>query len=202
MYLARVQLDPTKTKRLTNLQQYHGWIEDCFPIDRQNPTRPRHLWRIDQLYNQPYLLVVSPTAPDLHVLSRYGVPGTAAVKPYQPFLDRLQAGQHCKFQLTANPVYVANQTKRRVPYLTEADQLVWLLSRADQLGVQFTPNVHILGTTTQPVIKDRQRWSLLKVTYAGELIVKDPDQLRHTLINGIGRDRAYGTGLLTVLPLA
>lgn len=37
--------------------------------------------------------------------------------------------------------------------------------------------------------------------FRGELEITDTEQLRDTLINGMGRGKAYGCGLLTLAPL-
>ncbi|MFG2856675.1 type I-E CRISPR-associated protein Cas6/Cse3/CasE [Streptomyces mirabilis] len=44
--------------------------------------------------------------------------------------------------------------------------------------------------------------TLLTVTFEGRLEVTDPDALRRTLTQGVGRGRAYGCGLLTLAPIS
>ena len=39
---------------------------------------------------------------------------------------------------------------------------------------------------------------LLAVTYEGILTVTDEDSFRKALVNGIGREKAYGLGMITV----
>ena len=41
--------------------------------------------------------------------------------------------------------------------------------------------------------------TLLSVTYDGILTVTDPEKFRVSMINGIGRGKAYGNGLLTIV---
>ncbi|MFJ4939020.1 type I-E CRISPR-associated protein Cas6/Cse3/CasE [Streptomyces pseudovenezuelae] len=43
--------------------------------------------------------------------------------------------------------------------------------------------------------------TLVTVTYDGRLTVTDPDRLRTTLTQGIGKAKAYGCGLMTLVPL-
>ncbi|MEV6810061.1 type I-E CRISPR-associated protein Cas6/Cse3/CasE [Streptomyces sp. NPDC051132] len=43
--------------------------------------------------------------------------------------------------------------------------------------------------------------TVVTVTFEGRLEITDPDALRRTLTQGIGRARAYGCGLLTLAPL-
>ncbi|MBB1247270.1 type I-E CRISPR-associated protein Cas6/Cse3/CasE, partial [Streptomyces durbertensis] len=47
----------------------------------------------------------------------------------------------------------------------------------------------------------RQPVRLVTVTYDGRLKVTDPDALRRTLTQGLGKARAYGCGLMTLAPL-
>lgn len=45
-------------KDLTHLGCYHAWVEDSFP-EFSKENRPRKLWRIDNIYDKYYLLVLS-----------------------------------------------------------------------------------------------------------------------------------------------
>lgn len=47
----------------------------------------------------------------------------------------------------------------------------------------------------------RQQVTLVTVTYDGRLTVTDPDRLRTTLTQGLGKAKAYGCGLMTLVPL-
>jgi CRISPR system Cascade subunit CasE len=47
-----------------------------------------------------------------------------------------------------------------------------------------------------------RRVTLVAVTFDGRLEVTDPDALRRTLTQGVGRGKAYGCGLLTLAPLS
>jgi CRISPR system Cascade subunit CasE len=45
----------------------------------------------------------------------------------------------------------------------------------------------------------RRRVSLLAVTFEGKLVVTDAAMFRETLVQGIGRGKAYGMGMMTVI---
>ena len=45
----------------------------------------------------------------------------------------------------------------------------------------------------------RNRVTLLSVAYEGLLTVTDAEAFRHTLTEGVGRGKAYGMGLLTII---
>jgi CRISPR system Cascade subunit CasE len=42
--------------------------------------------------------------------------------------------------------------------------------------------------------------SLVTVTFDGHLEVTDPERLRRTLVQGLGKAKAYGCGLMTLAP--
>src|SRR6266542_152290 len=70
--------------------------------------------RVDQhLDRQVTLYILSPGQPDLtHLVEQAGWPTTETwlTRPYQPFLDTLQAGQQWAFRLTANPTRSGRKT--------------------------------------------------------------------------------------------
>ena len=50
--------------------------------------------------------------------------------------------------------------------------------------------------------KAEKRVLLREATYEGVLTVTDADKFKELLCNGLGRGKAYGMGLLTVMRLA
>lgn len=42
---------------------------------------------------------------------------------------------------------------------------------------------------------------LSRVTFEGIIRITDINKFKHCLIHGIGREKAYGMGLLTVIPI-
>lgn len=59
----------------------------------------------------------------------------------------------------------------------------------------------VFGKPGQDNPTSRDKVTLVTVTFDGRLEVTEPDTLRRTLTQGIGRARAYGCGLLTLAPL-
>jgi len=223
MYLSRVEIDSknrAKTKDLTHLGAYHNWVEQSFPEEVAMKQRSRHLWRIDQLAGKRYLLILSENKPDVMALERYGVSGTAMVKSYDHLLDSIQEGQVLQFRLTANPSYraktVGAKQGRVVPHITVAQQRLWLADRAEKSGFQLIKQ-SVVGeaddkTTLAFDIVSRD-WPVLhrkaghgprlsRVTFEGLLRVSDVAEFKQTLTQGIGREKAFGMGLMTVIPEA
>ena len=97
MYLSRVEIDTKNRKKmrdLTHVGVYHAWVEDSFPNQTFNSDGvfPRKLWRIDNINQKKYLLLVSEENPELEKLEKYGVNDTSQTKNYQPFIDSLKNG--------------------------------------------------------------------------------------------------------------
>lgn len=223
MYLSRVEIDVNnrrKTKDLTHLGAYHNWVEQSFPAEVAAGVRQRHLWRIDTLAHKQYLLVLSEEQPDRERLERYGVPGTTMMKSYDHFLAGIQAGQIMQFRLTANPTYTVSQPGKRqgrvYPHITAAQQEQWLMARAEQSGFQLVKQ-QVVGAaqpTTTPAFDIVTRdWPVLhrkagrgvrlsRVTFEGLLRVADVPEFKQTLTKGLGREKAFGMGLMTVIPEA
>jgi len=220
-YLSRVQVDVNnryKTKDLTHLGAFHNWVEQSFPDEIATGERRRHLWRLDVLAGKTYLLILSESKPDSDLLERYGVPGTAITKSYDKFLDRIQEGQLMQFRLTANPTHTVTRPGEKqgrvMPHITVEQQRKWLMDRADKLGFQLIKQESSddpeLSVTQAFDIVNRD-WPTLhrkvgrgvrlsRVTFEGLLRVSDVVAFRQTLVTGIGREKAFGMGLMTVIP--
>lgn len=184
MYLSRVELDPTRRSTMAALaapQKLHGAVESAFTGERR-----RRLWRLDRLGERLYLLLLSEDVPELSgVVEQFGTGAAAETRSYDPLLQRVEPGSSWQFRLTANPTKCCKDPKAPAERGTVAAhcstkyQKQWLLDRAAKHGIR-------------PV-------TLLAVTYEGVLQVTDPEQFRALLCQGMGRGKAYGLGLMTVM---
>lgn len=210
MYISRVALDSNdrkKLKDLTHLGAYHNWVESSFPEELRANVRSRKLWRIDTLKGEKYLLLISEAEPDKKCLEKYGVSGTAQTKPYDKFLESINEERVYRFRVTLNPVKSISQgigkRGRVVPEITAEQQMAFLESRAGKLGFELIPDEYqIVERSWEPFTKQGQKMIRLnKVTYEGMLKVTQKDVFYRTLTEGIGKKKAYGFGLMTVIPV-
>ena len=210
MYLSRVAIDSQnrrKIRDLTHLGAYHNWVESCFPEEYEERVRSRKLWRIDTLQGKKYLMIVSDKRPDIQNLEHYGIPGSAQTKSYNAFLDSIEVERLYRFRVTLNPVKSlsrgAGKRGRVVPEITAEQQMHFFESRADKLGFELVPDEYqIVERGWEPFRKQGQKMiRLSKATFEGILIVKNKDVFYHTLTEGIGKKKAYGFGLMTVIPV-
>lgn len=211
MYISRVQLDTNNRKKirhLTHLGAYHDWVERSFPQEIKCGERTRKLWRIDQLNGKEYLLIVSQFSPDLTALCRYGVIGTAATKDYEPFLNRLKTGMTCRFRIVLNPVVadskgISKGERGRIkPHITVEHQMNYLRQRAEKHGFLLKEGTYGIKERNFAVWrKSNERIRLSRVAYEGILVIQDVEKFRTLLTEGMGKKKAYGFGLMTVIPL-
>lgn len=171
---------------------------------------------------------VAPDPVGLVEQAGYKTDGGVVVKSYDRFLDELRAGQTWSFRITVNPVYrQANQVnprgqKKMLGHITSDQQTRWFLDRVETHGFAIPTSAKLGGDL--PVLEngsgrrvdgenllvslvDRRierfprddAWVTLHMaTFQGILRVKDPLALRSALVNGIGRAKGYGAGLLTL----
>ena len=210
MYLSRVEIDihnRKKIKDLTHLGAYHNWVESSFPEELNEKIRSRKLWRIDTLQQKKYLLLVSEKKPDMEFFEKYGVQGEGITKNYDKFLDSIEKDRLYRFRVTLNPVKSLSQgigkRGRVVPEITVNQQLCFLESRAEKLGFELIPDEYkIVERSWEPLGKQGQKMPRIsKATYEGILKVKDKNVFYQTLTEGIGKKKAYGFGLMTVIPI-
>jgi CRISPR system Cascade subunit CasE len=211
MYLTRIALNAKRRETMQALsspQLLHGAVEHSFHGSRQ-----RNLWRIDWLGDTCYLLILSVGQGDFtHIVDQFGYSDPEwqwETKNYDPFLTRLKVGQVWQFRLCANPTRNSSTDKdeksgrgKVFAHVTQDQQKQWLLKRAENCGFLLDENafnvVHTQWLKFSKGQKDSNKVTLHMVTFEGILTVSDVERFRQSLLSGIGREKAYGCGLLTI----
>jgi CRISPR system Cascade subunit CasE len=203
MYLSKVTLDLHKPETAISMvrpSRMHGAVERSFSGGRQHA-----IWRIDRQGSEAVLLVLSNDRPDLTSLQeQFGTVGLIPVtKDYDGFLNSVREGGRYYFRLTANPTVKVNG--KRVPmvlggaskYGNTAD---WARSRLEKSGysvdaLEITEHRNVVFTRD-----NGQRVQFLQATFDGSCTVTDACAARETLQKGIGHEKAYGCGMMTLFP--
>ena len=207
MYISRLLLNPQNRNTMLALAQpklFHGAIESGFGGPRQ-----RTLWRLDQIGNNLYLLVVSPTPADLSgALQQFGwpeKPETLEVHDYETYLTTIAAGQLYQFRLAANPVKHLSSPGQRgkvLAHVTIDQQKKWLLDRANKYGFSLKEDdftvirnywIHFYKPGYPAAVR------IKAAEFEGRLTVTDLALFQDLLRNGMSRGKAYGLGLMTVI---
>jgi CRISPR system Cascade subunit CasE len=222
MYLSRVMLNDRKraTQRaLASPQIIHGAVESSFSRNGHVPAsaRKRLLWRVDYVADKCCLLLLSEDRPDLTSLVwQFGYPDLqphGETKVYDSFLERLRNGQRWQFRLRANPVRSsAREADERTgrgkvfAHVTREQQKQWLMKRAEGYGFAVKPEeftvVHTEWKTFRKATRGQHQVVLRTATFEGVLSITDVERFRLALVGGIGRAKAYGCGLMTIMPIA
>lgn len=169
--------------------------------------RPRKLWRIDELGDNRYLLIVSETQPDKNRLEKYGVAGTAGTKCYDDFIDRIVPGQCMRFRVVLNPVTAISNGKgnRASSHVcrTETEQRKYLADRSRINGFSVNDKDYIITNKGSVMLKKKEMKpaEFVRAAYEGVLTVTDKALFAKALKCGIGKHKAYGFGLITVIPI-
>ena len=209
MYLTRISLNVKRRatmRAIATPQVLHGAIEKGFAGERR-----RNLWRIDWLDEKCYLLVWSEVQPDFtHIAEQFGFPEMEPLwetKDYDQLLERLSVGQIWQFRLRANPVHAVKEKGAQgrgklLAHVTPEQQKNWLLMRAEKLGFSINTNafdvVHSEWKNFRKSQEEKREVSFRTVSFEGILTITDIDLFRGSLVDGIGRGKAYGLGMLTI----
>lgn len=208
MILTRIKLNltsPITLKALANREVFHA----ALARSRQATDGGRLLWRIDELRHSQYLLVTSQKPLNVELLeNQFGVPGKKAEqKDYDTLLNRISKDSVWHFKLVANPTFTAPKAEgeksgKRKPCYTEKYQLNWLLRQSEKNGFEITGDSAKVMKSIPVFVRKRGEQTqiqLQEVTYQGVLKVKDVELFKNALTQGIGREKAYGMGLLTII---
>jgi len=208
MYLSRIEINQHRRETMQALsspQVMHAAVEGSFP--KSNEITKRNLWRLDRLHGSLYLLLLSCEKPDFtHIVEQFGWPASEQkweTKEYDEFLGRIKTGQSWQFRLCANPVHsvkVAEGQRGKVyAHVTTEQQKQWLLNRAEKNGFTLSENnFDIIERDIKKFHRNGESVTFSAVTFEGLLAITDQKMFSSALQKGIGREKAYGCGLLTL----
>lgn len=191
MYITKIELDIQNHqifKKLRSLDDYHAYVESAFPAEQLLGVRKRHLWRLDG----QNLLLASEDEPDTEVLGKYG---RVTTKSYYRFLDNISIQRPYQFKLVANPLQ-SNIKDRRIPCHGNQERLEWLTKQCAKYGFTVI-QAKITGYKENRIRK--YGFTVKSVTFEGILQVTDIKKFKQALVQGIGREKAYGCGMVTVM---
>ncbi|ECT8499019.1 type I-E CRISPR-associated protein Cas6/Cse3/CasE [Salmonella enterica subsp. enterica serovar Pensacola] len=212
MYLSRItlhtaQLVPSQLLHLVERGEYvmHQWLWELFPGGKER----QFLYRREELQGAFRFFVLSQERP-----------AESAIFDVQcrPFAPELSVGQILRFTLRANPTIckagkrhdLLMEAKRQVK--TQPDSrdiwtyqqqaaLEWLSRQGEQNG--FTLREASVDAYRQQQIrreKSRQMIQFSSVDYAGVLVVNNPVLFLQRLVQGYGKSRAFGCGMMLIKP--
>ena len=206
MYLSRIMLDAANRKVMEGFVRpsvFHGAVERSVGTERQ-----RNLWRIDPFRDSYCLLLVTPVEPDLSGFAeQFGLWGELPeTKNYDAFLGALKAGQRWRFRVKLNPIKCVDG--KRCPVMNR-DLKAWFSVKAEANGFEIRQDDfdicelrdYCFNKSGEAFARQSGMVRFKTATFEGILTVTEPDALRQALSFGIGKEKAYGCGLLTLARL-
>lgn len=208
--LARIRLNPHSRavqRDLRDATQLHKTLMRLVPDNLGNTPRQDAglLYRLDEDQHASILLVqaTSPLTPD-RLPSHYG---QIEVKDLAAMFTALRKDLAVRYRIVVNP-----SKRERLPQegkkqlgkvipLSGADAEQWWARRADGSGL----HLHTVQGTSLRAARAHSSTSAMRhnlIRYEGTATITDPQALTTALLDGIGRGKSYGAGLLTLAPAA
>ncbi|GLU48649.1 type I-E CRISPR-associated protein Cas6/Cse3/CasE [Nocardiopsis ansamitocini] len=194
---------------LRDARKTHQMIMGMFPDDLG--VHPRRacgaLYRIEPTERQVVILVQSTIEPKTKKFAHSRTLSLA------PLLDRLTEGATVRYRIAANPIKSAktpgdrSRGQRKALHGHHAEE--WWERKAHEAGLHLTLTrsrrydfAAAPPTEEPPETDDKKPDRLLHhgVRFEGLAEITDPKALTTAIVDGIGRGKAHGLGLLSIIP--
>lgn len=226
IYLSRLRLNPRSRavwRDLADCHELHRTIMRAFPpVPNGDDARARLgvLYRLDIPHTgNPVLLVQSQADPDWAGLATgYLLNEGAEKKQVDEHYAALHEGMVLAFRLRANPTKRLSTPRdsdgrrtrgKRIELGDEGAQLEWLRRKGEQHGFRLltarvdpAPKVQSRAADDSSEQRSRSpgRLTFGVAVFEGELQITNVTRFHEALADGIGSGKAYGFGLLSVMP--
>lgn len=118
----------------------------------------------------------------------------------KPLPDSLLGHARYRFWLAVNPVKRENATRKLVPVRGEAVRQ-WFSDKAPSWGFTVAPeHLEVAEQGVWRFVKKNTQVTLAFAKFSGVLHVHDAERFRKSFCGGIGRGKAFGLGMLQVIP--
>lgn len=172
-----------------------------------NGTHDRVLWRTDTRRDLTFVYIVSQEAPNYDFVNdMYDSEASYRTTSYDAFLDSIHEGNVYSFVLACNPIINKNNGAdastrgKRVPLVGRLAR-EWVVKKLTECGgshVILSPEhdeSNIVFTK-----KGCKKVTLKRQVFTGTITVSNAGLFRDAMVSGIGAAKAYGCGLLTLVP--
>lgn len=212
LYISAIRFPATTTAAATAWRDFymlHKLVYKAFEAygetSEQIGKNARPLFRFDLEGENGYLYVQSTKEPDWSKIPEPIRRNTVGPLPYE-----VPQGSRLRFRLLAKPSFRIGQKdsqfKGARTSIAEPDgQMDWLRRKGDSGGFQIEmcdlcEKVWYDSKSNHRLPNGDQK-PLYGTLYDGVLVVTDPDKLKEAVRNGIGPQKAFGFGLLSLAPV-
>ncbi|WP_176012428.1 type I-E CRISPR-associated protein Cas6/Cse3/CasE [Victivallis sp. Marseille-Q1083] len=116
--------------------------------------------------------------------------------------ERFFAAREYRFEVLLNPVKCNPKTRKREPVIGQLPLLNWFVGHAEQWGFQADPEtLELFVRPSLSFVKGGHAYRLHSVQFRGVLRVTAPERFRQSFTAGLGHGKAFGFGLLQLMPV-
>ena len=193
MYLTKIRLDAAVCRRenLRDAYALHSMVYSFFPKEKK---AGRFLYAdLGPASGGRSLLILSAILPEL--------PDTSPAMSTELSDNFFQFAEY-RFKILINPVRRDPESRKRLPVTGSLPLLQWFAAHAPKWGFEADPEkleVRALSSVSFP--KKDAECRFHRVEFRGILKVTDPPLFRQHVENGIGHGKAFGFGLLQLVPV-
>lgn len=199
MYMTKLLLSHSdiNTHKITDTYSLHrvvyGLFEDVRTDEEKKSSIPSGIQWVDKGSDGSHreIFILSDRAP---------IEQTTLNVATKTVPDALFDVQHLAFDVIINPVKQMSKTRKYVPLTSYEDIAQWFQSRAQQWGFSVTPDSFYVEVLQADKFQTNQKITINRARIAGHLTVTDKNLFRRAFTSGIGRQRAFGCGLLQIVP--
>lgn len=196
-FLTQIKLTPELIVRqkITDSYSIHRLVYDQFSRNNNDNSikRSMPLWALSSVDIVNKVVILSSNPPRDDVVPYIQNNRNVIIYPEKIFL-----GKNFIFKITANPILKSNG--KILPIRDCEDVKLWFTRQCDKNG--FVAKNLIITNIRADIFKDKfcHLVTINKAEISGELTVNDPVKFKFAVLNGIGREKAFGCGLLQIIP--
>lgn len=196
-YLTHIQLTPeiiVKAK-ISDTYSIHRLVYDQFSKDTTSAESKRilPLWALSAKGAFNRIVILSCEAPQKEVM-----PCILKNRSSIEFPEKILNAKRCIFKITVNPT--VKKEGKIVPIKDFQSVRSWFCEKGIKNG--FLVESAIVNDIHADIFTDKHGYKVTinKAEVSGELQVKDQAKFRTAVFDGIGREKAFGCGLLQIIP--
>ena len=206
-YLTQIKVNPQRLnsrKLLASRERIHAALNRCFPDSEHTHI----IWRLDSTRTTPVIYMVSDNRPDCegfieqYCWRKLSYSDSVKTAPYDHFIDQIENGKKFRFRLGLNPSIKQDKTKKRksVRDAEIIDLIISKTGRCIDISDYHIDSEYIRFTKWNNGHSDNVEFKYSVVD--GYVTVLDADRFKTYLTNGIGCEKAYGCGLMSIIPIS
>lgn len=194
MYLTRLLLSvqASKAHDLRDAYSIHKLVYSCFP--RQNEEQRFLYADKGSQAGKRQVLILSTIEPG-------SIPDDVDSSTVE-LSERFFSFSSYRFEILLNPVRKDNATKKRRPIVGKETLLEWFSTQSAKWGIELNAaDLEVLTLPTVTFKKGDRPYTFNRVLFRGSFTVTDCALLQSTMAAGIGHGKAFGFGLLQLIPI-